>query len=182
VIVKQLVEAMAGRIIVSSTIGRGSSFLLVFPRTGAAVAAPAAAPAPAVPLPAHERPATILYVEDNPANVALVRASLALNPNIRLEIAIDGYQGLAAARRLQPDLILLDINLPGMDGFALMQHLRADRTLSMVPCIALSANAMNSEIERAQACGFSDYITKPFDVRALLATIDKHLRRVAPAA
>ena len=179
VIVKQLVEAMAGTIGVTSTIGTGSTFTLVFPRVAAEVqvkteslVAPVLAP-----LPAGTRQFTVLYVEDNPANVELVRDSLALNPSIRLEVAIDGDSGLAAARRLRPDLILLDINLPGMDGFSIMRHLRDEPLLAEVPCIALSANAMPREIQRARTAGFVDYITKPFDVRALLATIDAQLRR-----
>ena len=179
VIVKQLVEAMAGTIGVTSTIGTGSTFTLVFPRIAAGVEVKTesfAAPLPA-PLPAGTRQFTVLYVEDNPANVELVRDSLALNPNIHLEVAIDGDSGLAAARRLRPDLILLDINLPGMDGFSIMRHLRDEPLLAGVPCIALSANAMPMEIQRARTAGFVDYITKPFDVRALLATIDTHLRR-----
>ncbi len=178
VIVKQLVEAMSGSIEVRSTPGKGTTFTLVFPRVAAGVEArnESLPPMPAPPV-VNTRQAMVLYVEDNPANVELVRDSLAMNPNIRLEVATDGNSGLAAAKRLRPDLILLDINLPGMDGFSILRHLREEPLLAAVPCIALSANAMPKEIQRARTAGFADYITKPFDVRALLATIDAHLQK-----
>lgn len=181
VIVKQLVEAMDGTIHVTSTIGKGSTFTLLFRRVAAGGNVEIDAIAPALPRSYYHgtQSFTVLYVEDNPANVELVRDCLLLNPNIRLEIAADGDSGLAAAKRLRPDLILLDINLPGMDGFSVMRHLRAEPLLAQVPCIALSANAMSSEVSRAKLAGFVDYITKPFDVRVLLATIDTHLRRSA---
>ena len=184
VIVKQLVEAMDGTINVGSTIGKGSTFTLMFPRVAAGTDVNIEALVPPPPAAIHDdtETFTVLYVEDNPANVELVRDCLALNPNIRLEIAIDGDSGLAAAKLLRPDLILLDINLPGMDGFSVMRHLRAEPLLSLVPCIALSANAMSNEIQRAKVAGFIDYITKPFDVRALLATINTHLRPSGGAA
>ncbi len=178
VIVKQLVEVMGGRIAVSSTIGKGSTFTLLFPRVAAgAPGGGESFPLPPQPLPGNTRQSTILYIEDNPTNVELLRASLALNPIIRLEVAVDGESGLAAARSLRPDLILLDINLPGMDGFSVMRHIREDPLLAATPCIALSANAMPQEIQRARTAGFVDYITKPFDVRALLATIDAQLHK-----
>src|SRR5260221_258060 len=173
-----LVDAMSGSIEVRSTPGRGTTFTLVFRRVAAGVEArnESLPPMPAPPV-VNTRQAMVLYVEDNPANVELVRDSLAMNPNIRLEVATDGNSGLAAAKRLRPDLILLDINLPGMDGFSILRHLREEPLLAAVPCIALSANAMPKEIQRARTAGFADYITKPFDVRALLATIDAHLQK-----
>lgn len=119
----------------------------------------------------------MLYVEDNPTNVLLVQEALKLAPGIRLEIAVDGNAGLAAAQALKPDLILLDINLPGMDGFTVFNHLRADPELAAIPCIALSANAMSSEIKRARDAGFTNYLTKPLDVETLLSTIHE-LQRV----
>ena len=119
----------------------------------------------------------VLYIEDNPANVELVREMLKLDARIHLEVAIDGESGLNAAIKLKPHLILLDINLPGLDGYQVVKQLRADPELARIPCIALSANAMTSDLGRARSAGFADYITKPFDVELLLSKLNTFLAR-----
>lgn len=179
VIVKQLLNVMNGTIDVVSEPCAGSTFSLSFPRIKPGIEAPLAVMNP------PRQPAaslsttgfTVLYVEDNPTNVLLVQEALKLAPGIHLEIAVDGNAGLAAAQALKPDLILLDINLPGMDGFTVFNHLRADPELAAIPCIALSANAMSAEIKRARDAGFTNYLTKPLDVETLLSTIHE-LQRV----
>jgi len=173
VIVQQLLKAMSGSIEVSSQPGVGSIFTLRFPR---AEAPPAPAPNAAAAPPFHAAGAApprrhVLYIEDNPANVALVREVLVLRPHTEIETAADGPAGLAAARRRRPDLILLDINLPGIDGFEVLRRLQAEPALAAVPCVAISANAMPGEAERALAAGFVDYVIKPFDVAELLARL-----------
>ncbi|MBW8827926.1 MAG: response regulator [Burkholderiales bacterium] len=123
--------------------------------------------------PSDGRPFIVLCVEDNPVNVELIRATLALRDQVRLEVATDGQEGLEAAHRLQPDLVLLDMGLPVLDGLAVLAHLRADPTLARIPCVAVSANAMPSDIQQALDAGFNDYIVKPFAVASMLQLLDR---------
>ena len=177
VIVKQLVQAMHGTIEVASKPGQGTTFTLGFARAAPGAAESATRAAPRSPIAATDTRFTVLYVEDNPANVELVQETLKLDPRIQLEIATDGESGLVAAGKLKPDLILLDINLPGLDGYEVVKRLRADPQLAGIPCIALSANAMTNDIGRARAAGFTDYITKPFDIDLLLSKLNAFLTR-----
>ncbi|MBW8831204.1 MAG: response regulator [Burkholderiales bacterium] len=102
----------------------------------------------------------------------LIRATLALRDQVRLEVATDGKEGLEVARRVQPDLVLLDMSLPILDGPAVLARLRADPTLAQIPCVAVSANAMPSDIQQALDAGFNDYIVKPFAVASMLKLLD----------
>ena len=177
VIVKQLLEAMGARIEVRSTLGQGSTFSLHFDRSPPPAVAHNAVPTTiaAAALTAPHKTVTLLYVEDNPANLDLIREVMTLRPHIRLETAPDGLSGLAAANRLRPDLILLDINLPDIDGFEVLLRLRAQPATADLRCLALSANAMQGETERARAAGFIRYIVKPFAVSQLLGVLDELL-------
>ena len=97
---------------------------------------------------------------------------------IRLEVATDGGNGLALARQLRPDLLLIDLNLPVLNGTELMRRLRADPALASTPCVAVSANSLPTDIELALAAGFDDYITKPFAVDRVIDVVQR-LRREA---
>jgi CheY-like chemotaxis protein len=179
VIVRQLVEKMGGSISVQSTTGKGSTFIVALPAASDIDAAMQqsidAPPLPVLPPPVDPEEAggeqTILYVEDNPANVELVRQFFALRTRFKLEIETDGIAGLARTQSLKPDLLLLDINLPGINGFEIMRRLRDDEQMRAMPVIALSANAMPAEIRQASDLGFSDYLTKPIDLQRLLTTM-----------
>ena len=122
---------------------------------------------------------TLLYVEDNPANLMLVEEILSRRNDIRLISATDGNAGIQLARSAQPDLILMDINLPGIDGIRALKTLAQDKLTANIPVMALSANAMPRDIERGLAAGFFRYITKPIKVDAFLATLDIALNFVA---
>ena len=115
---------------------------------------------------------TLLYVEDNPANLLLVEDLIARRPEIRLLSATHGNQGIEMARASQPDVILMDINLPGMSGIKAMQILRADTATAHIPVIALSANAMPHDIERGLEAGFFRYLTKPIKVNEFTDTLN----------
>ncbi|MBX3638173.1 MAG: response regulator, partial [Rubrivivax sp.] len=173
---RRMVELMDGRIDIDTEPGRGSTFWVVLGRaeapvpaavavTAAATAAGSAAPAVA-PVPRH-----VLYVEDNPVNVMLMEAMLEREPGVRLTSAPLPELGLDLARADRPDLILLDIQLPGMDGFEVLRRLRADEATRAIRVVAVSANAMHGDVEEALAAGFDGYLTKPLDIAQLLAVV-----------
>jgi CheY-like chemotaxis protein len=117
----------------------------------------------------------LLYVEDNAMNRSLISNICAASGSVTLIEAVDGNSGLEAARRERPDVILLDINLPDQNGFALLQQLKRDPTFASTPILALSANAMPSDIKRGLAAGFYRYLSKPIVVSTLLEAIDQAL-------
>ena len=175
VIVQRLLTAMQASIQIDSRVGEGSTFTLSFQRSAAPVARPpATAPVAELP-PPPRRGGTLLYIEDHEPNAVLMRAVLEGRPGLRLVTAADGASGIAAAQRLRPDLLLLDINLPDMDGHEVLRQLRADPATAEIPCIAISANAMFGDAETALAQGFQAYVVKPFSVPDLLASIDAWL-------
>jgi CheY-like chemotaxis protein len=121
-----------------------------------------AAPAPgATP---GQRDRHVLYIEDNAVNALIVREVLATMPGYRITVAPDGTSGLEAALREQPDLVLLDMHLPDMDGFAVLRKLREQPQTAHLTVVALSANVMPDQISRAMAAGLTDYWTKPLDM------------------
>jgi CheY-like chemotaxis protein len=113
---------------------------------------------------------TILVIEDNDVNMKLMRAVLQLGPYRMLE-AVDAETGLALARKDPPHLILMDIQLPGMDGLTATRIIKSDQDLKRIPVIALTGFAMDAEKEKAMDAGFETYIVKPFNVKTLLETI-----------
>jgi PAS domain S-box-containing protein len=175
-IVKALVEGMGGALAVRSTPGAGSVFELRLasarpgsgPPAAAAPGARAGSATAATTGPAH----TVLYIEDNPVNALIIGELMARRSDLALHVAVDGASGLAQAAALRPELILLDMQLPDMDGFEVLQRLRQQPATAAIPCIALSANAMPENIDRALAADMSDYWTKPLDFRAFMASLD----------
>ena len=181
VVAKRLIELMGGVVGVESTVGVGSNFWFELTTVGgpqlsmknghtAAVTRSTAA--------RDGRPQTLLYVEDNPANLELVAQIIARQPNINLLSATNGNSGVEMARASKPDVILMDINLPGIDGFEALKLLRADQATAHIPVIAISANAMSFEVERALKAGFFRYITKPIRVEEFMESMDVALQIV----
>jgi len=175
---KRLVELMGGQLGVKSSVGVGSEFWFEL----AAAVAPRLEPAsdPGVVLdPSQAGPSgplrTLLYVEDNPANLELVEELIARRPTLRLLSALDGNKGIQLARANQPDVILMDINLPGISGIEALKILREDPTTAHIPVVALSANAMARDIERGLAAGFFSYLTKPIKVAEFMQALDTAL-------
>ena len=115
---------------------------------------------------------TLLYVEDNPANLKLVEQLIARRPTMRLLSALDGSMGIQLARANQPEVILMDINLPGISGFEALKILRDDTETAHIPVLALSANAMPRDIEKGLEAGFFSYLTKPIKVMEFMASLD----------
>lgn len=174
VVSKRLVELMGGTIGVQSTVGTGSEFWIELesdvPLTVHADGYHfCMMPAPKTLKDARVR--TLLYVEDNPANLLLVKKIMALNPDFVLLCATNGIEGVEMARSLLPDLILMDINLPGMSGIAALRLLMGDPATAGIRVIALSANAMPRDVEKGLAAGFFRYLTKPIKVDELISTL-----------
>ncbi|GMV57058.1 MAG: hypothetical protein AMXMBFR72_01780 [Betaproteobacteria bacterium] len=174
VITKRLVELMGGVLRVRTTAGTGSVFTVRLPPAQRG-AAPAPAPASVQQTSAADGVRTVLYIEDNPSNVDLLAGVLTLRPGVKLVTAADGASGLALARRQRPDLIVVDVALPDIDGFEVCRQLRAEAAFARAPIVALSANAMASDIEKGRRAGFDSYMTKPLDVPTFLAELDRLL-------
>ncbi len=177
---KRLVELMGGTVGVESTPGVGTTFWV---RLAVASAHAGDLPAEALPPPAAGADGTaqreVLCIEDNPANLRLIEGIFATRRDIRLLTAIAPGLGLELARVHRPALILLDIGLPDMDGFAVLECLRQSEVTRAIPVVAVSANAMPRDLERAKAAGFDGYLTKPLDIAQLLRVVDAMLGAVA---
>ena len=178
VVTKRLVELMGGVIGVESTVGVGSVFWFEL----IAVAEPhltmeggltAAMVQPHVPREARLH--TLLYVEDNPANLKLVAQIIARQPDIRLLTAVNGTSGIESARAFQPEVILMDINLPGISGVEALKILREDPVTAHIPVVAISANAMPRDIATGLETGFFRYLTKPIKVNIFMDTLNEAL-------
>jgi signal transduction histidine kinase/ActR/RegA family two-component response regulator len=172
---KRLVEMMGGAIGVESTVGVGSVFWFdlnasVAPSLKADRVESAAIEQAQVYQGAPLR--TLLYVEDNPANLKLVEQLIARRPDMRLLSARDGSLGIQLARANHPDVILMDINLPGISGIEALQILREDPATMHIPVVALSANAMPGDIQKGLLAGFFRYLTKPIRVNEFMNTLD----------
>jgi CheY-like chemotaxis protein len=175
---KRLVEMMGGVIGVESTVGLGSVFWFELN----SVAAPQlvvdrAEPAAGAPAEVQDGTPlrTLLYVEDNPANLKLVEQLIARRPDMRLLSARDGNLGIQLARANHPEVILMDINLPGISGIEALKILRADQATARIPVVALSANAMPGDIEKGLQAGFFRYLTKPIKINEFMETLDAAL-------
>jgi CheY-like chemotaxis protein len=114
----------------------------------------------------------VLYVEDNPANLKLVEHIIERHHDIHLLTAVNGNLGIDIARASQPDVILMDINLPDINGFEALKILHSDPATAHIPVIAISANAMSLDIERGIKAGFFRYITKPIKVNEFMEALD----------
>lgn len=170
---KALAGAMGGQVGVESEVGRGSTFWIMLPR-GTAATAPESTQPRAVDRPAADgEERVVLYIEDNPANLRLVERIIAGMPRVRLMTAIQGRIGLDLAREHRPDLVLLDVHLPDIDGGTVLSSLRLDPTTADIPVVILSADA--SEIQRRTLLGKGAvaYLTKPVNVSELVATIER---------
>jgi CheY-like chemotaxis protein len=116
----------------------------------------------------------ILVVEDNPDNMTLI-SDVLMSLQYDILTAYDGEEGLEAARAHLPDLILMDLSLPRMDGWTATRHIKADSALASIPVIALTAHAMTGDRERALAAGCDDYLSKPINLKELAAKLRQHL-------
>jgi PAS domain S-box-containing protein len=174
VISQRLAELMGGALRARSTAGEGSSFILSLPRADQPDSGVAELDeSPSTSSNYHQR--SVHYVEDNETNVEVMRGILSRRPQVRFDVSITGLDGLAAIRAHRPDLILLDMHLPDIDGMELLRHLKADPGTAEIPVIVVSADALAGQIEAALQAGAHQYLTKPVSVSQLLSVVDSLL-------
>ncbi len=174
VISKRLAEWMGGSLRAESSAGVGSSFFLTLPLASAAdTVRQELGTDPATPFEYHRR--VVHYIEDNETNIEVMRGIFASRPQIEMAVSMNGLDAIAALRRAPPDIILLDMNLPDIDGLDLLRHIKADPATAAIPVIVVSADALSRQVDIALAEGALRYLTKPVSVSELLRVVDEVL-------
>jgi PAS domain S-box-containing protein len=170
---KGLAEAMGGTLEATSELGVGSRFTVQLPAAGDAPESLEESPAVEHANGGHGLPRVLLYVEDNLANVELIKRTLELRPQVTLKTATEGKLGVDLARQLRPDLMLLDYNLPDLNGEDVLFRMRSDPMTATIPVVFLSADATEGQINRLMGAGAAAYLTKPLEIEQFLETIDR---------
>jgi PAS domain S-box-containing protein len=174
VISKRLAELMGGTLEARSSAGEGSSFILTLPLVSEPAHSSGGKQAVAAGRAGYHR-RVVHYVEDNETNVEVMRGILAQRSQVELEVSVTGLDGLASIRARRPDVILLDMHLPDINGLELLRHLKNDPTTGAIPVVIVSADAMRSNMDAASAAGAARYLTKPVSVTEMLGVIDEVL-------
>ena len=174
---KGLMEAIGGSLGVESEPGVGSTFWLELPlATTSTNFIDVESEATTTPGSNAPRSATVLYVEDNVGNVRLLERLMVHRPNVRLITSLQGSLGFELAQQHRPDLILLDVHIPDLSGYEVLERLRADPRTASIPVVMLSADASHEQIQRFRDAGARDYLTKPLDLQNFLSQLDAYLR------
>jgi signal transduction histidine kinase len=175
-VAKRLVEEMEGTLGVESVPGEGSTFWVELPLTESPLTgAKSADEAPEFQPAGSEEKHRVLYVEDNPSNLRLIERVLLRRPSIELLVASDGAQGLELAQGNVPDLVLLDLNLPVLDGHEVLNRLQNDPRTLGIPVVVITADATSRQKDRLLRAGAIDYLTKPLNIKRFLEVLDRAL-------
>lgn len=180
VITKRLIEMMEGQISFDSVENVGTTFWLDMPLAAEVTAAPRVETVVTKPLERAQSLSVtgcyrVLYIEDNPSNIRLMQQIFDRFEQLTLEVEEESFQGLYRARTTSPDIIILDINLPGLSGFEVLKVLQEDVSSRDIPVLGLSANAMPRDIDRGLDAGFAEYLTKPVELDRLVSALNKYL-------
>ena len=179
VISRRLAELMGGTLDAESVPGEGATFVLRLPLARLPAPKPGISPAPADDSDRYRyRHRTVHYVEDNETNVEVMRGILAQRPQVTLEVSTLGLDGLTAIRSHRPDLILLDMHLPDVDGLELLRQLQRDPACADIPIVVVSADATPTRIAEALAAGARHYLTKPLNLASFLGVLDDMLENI----
>ena len=179
VISRRLAELMGGSLQVESSAGQGCTFVLTLPLAEPRPDSPQPAGRPSPALPSGRR-YTVHYIEDNETNVEVMRGVFGLRPQVALTVSVLGLDGLQAVRRERPDVILLDMHLPDVDGLELLHQLRRDPDLADIPVVVVSADATTGRVAQVLAAGARHYLTKPVELLPFLAVLDTLLDAKPP--
>jgi CheY-like chemotaxis protein len=172
---KGLIEAIGGTLGVDSEVGRGSTFWIELPVAECPMSIGAGDAPPLALGAAHSTQTTVLYIEDDVANVQLVERLLLQRPNINLITSLLGGVGVELAQRYRPNLILLDVHLTDIHGFEVLERLQGDSRTIDIPVVVLSADATTWQRRRFRNAGIHDYLSKPLELQQLLDVIDQYL-------
>ena len=178
-VTRQLIELMQGSIDFDSTVGEGSLFwvdLSLVHSAGDETAGGLAELSESEAASSEPSSVKVLHIEDNVANVKLMESVFSRQPQYRLRSALNPIEGLKIAMSGWPDIVLLDINMPEMDGFQVLEQLKTSNTTVNIPVIAVTANAMAENVSKGLEAGFDEYLTKPIDINKLLATLKQAYR------
>lgn len=174
-ITRELVERMRGQIGVTSTPGQGATFWFTLPLTEASPPNESSVARTLANATANPRRLHLLYIEDNPTNQRLMEDIMEDFDQVRLQTVTSAELGLDIMRHSPPDLVLMDIHLPGMNGYQALDAIQHDPRLQHIPVVALSANAMERDRAHGLAAGFADYLTKPIDIDQLSSTLSRYV-------
>lgn len=178
-ITRRIVEIMGGAVQVESEIDKGSRFSILLPQASRSGVTGLRGQTSTTPTSLRQigdvTKNLVLYIEDNPSNIKLVSQVLERRKHIQLITAHNAELGIELARTRKPELILLDINMPNMDGYQVMKVFQATEELKNIPVVAITANAMPRDIIRGQAAGFAEYLTKPLDIKHFHSVLDGFL-------
>ena len=172
---KGLVEAIGGTLGVNSKVGRGSTFWIELPNVKSPKASVTSAPPKLALKATNPAQSTVLYIEDDVANVQLVERLLMQRPNINLITSLLGGMGVELAQQYRPNLILLDVHLTDIHGFEVLERLQGDSRTVDIPVVVLSADATTWQRRRFRNAGVYEYLSKPLELQQLLDVVDQHL-------